>query len=165
MRENGEQLKNYRNQTETSLSNLLGKLEMVDLTLQTLAVTEQPGSPQAVSHDFGRQAVCQAVSRQGDSPPVSRKEVAQVISRLNEQSLMLKQCVNVCTAGMSEASKEAGVSVLHARTFDEARQFIGNVGDVGAGGPPVHVATAEARDKSKQLIGNISLEAARDFFV
>lgn len=164
MRENGEQLKNFRNHTETSLSNLLGKLEMVDLTLQTLSVTEQAGNPQAITHSLGRQAVCQTVSRQGDSLPVNRKEIAQVISRLNEQSLMLKQCVNVCTAGMSEASKEVGTTVLHARAFDEARQFIGNLGEVGAGGPPVHVVNAEARNKSRQVIGNISVEAAREFF-
>lgn len=164
MRANREQMENFRSHTEASLSNLLGKLEMVDLTLQTLAVAEQTGNPQGIAHTLGRQAVCQTVGRQGDSQPVNRKEVAHVISRLNEQSLLLKQCVNVCTASMSEANKEAGVTVLHARTFDEARQFIGNVGDVGAGGPPVHVANAEARDKSKQLIGNISIEAAREFF-
>ena len=130
-------LQAFEASTSASLSNFMGKLEMVDLTLQSLSSAEQA---------------------------ISQQDMAQIISILTEQDRLLKQCVQVCTAGLLESSQKTGTTVLYSRTFDEARQWVGNLGEVGADGPAVKVDHAEARNKSRQAMGNVSVEAARGFF-
>lgn len=48
---------------------------------------------------------------------------------------MLRQCVKVCAAGLAETTAVTGTSVKYAHTFDEALQFVGNIGNVGSRGP------------------------------
>ncbi|KAI1213193.1 uncharacterized protein F4807DRAFT_413235 [Annulohypoxylon truncatum] len=94
---------------------------------------------------------------------VNQIDMASIIAILDDHDRMLKQYVSFCTSALTEVNERTGNSVKYARTFDEARQFIGNMGDVGRGGPATNVEQGEARDRSRQVIGNMSGDVARDF--
>lgn len=72
--------------------------------------------------------------------------------------------MKVCTAGLVETTSATNSTIKYAHTFDEARQWIGNIGDVGIDGPKIDILEAVARDKSKQGIGYVSADFVRDFF-
>lgn len=94
-----------------------------------------------------------------------RQEDTDKISRvLNEHGRVLRLCLQACTSGLRETTARAGTRVKYARTFDEARQVIGNMGNVTGGGPPTAVEYAEARDRSRQFVGDLSEQAAEKFW-
>lgn len=95
---------------------------------------------------------------------IRRSDVAQVVQLLNDQDLLLRQCLRFCMLGLSQTTEKTGTAVRYTQTFDEARQFVGNIGDVGNGGPRTEVDSAQARGKSKMMIGNADGDFGRSFF-
>lgn len=104
---------------------------------------------------------------------VSQADVEVVVSVLNqhgallrEQDTTLKQCLAVAMSSLEAVSSASGKDVDYARTFNKAKQFVGNIGyDVGSGpATSMKIGTAEAGDESRQIIGNVSGSAAGDFF-
>jgi hypothetical protein len=134
--QNRDALQGLETQIATSLSGFTGQIHGLEIALQSLSLA--------------------AVN-------ISKEDVAAVVGVLNDHDRMLKQCLKVCTSALTETTKVAGTSVKYARTFEEAKQFIGNIGDVGKGGPATEVEYGEAGGKSRQVIGNMSADAARYF--
>lgn len=138
MASNQEKFRDFEVQVATTMSSFTGKLQGIELAIQAMTLS----------------ANCE----------IRRSDVAQVVQLLNEQDLLLKQCLKVCTLGLSQTTEKRGTTVKYAQTFDEARQFVGNIGDVGNGGPRTAVESAEARGNSKMMIGNADGDFGRSFF-
>ncbi len=83
---------------------------------------------------------------------------------LNEQGRVLRLCLQSCTGGLEETTAKAGTHVKYAKTFDEAKQVIGTMGNVTAGGGPTVVELAEAHGKSRQAVVEMSEEVAKKFW-
>ena len=138
MGKNQGTLQDLETQITTSLSGFTGQIHGLDIALQSLSLPELT---------------------------ISKKDVDVVVGVLNDHDGMLKQCLKVCTSALAETNwKGAGTSIKYARTFEEARQFIGNMGDIGQSGPLTQLEYAEASGKSRQVVGNMSADVARDFF-
>lgn len=58
-------------------------------------------------------------------------------------------------------TKTTGTGKQSAHTFDEARQFIGNIGDVDSGGTRTDVGHGVARDTPRQVIGNAPIRLCK----
>ncbi|KAI1379055.1 hypothetical protein F4677DRAFT_410421 [Hypoxylon crocopeplum] len=58
----------------------------------------------------------------------SHADIADIVAMLNDQSHMLKQCLEAYTAALAEVIENTGATVKHALTFNESRQFVGNIG-------------------------------------
>lgn len=86
-----------------------------------------------------------------------------LLKRLEEHSQMLKACTQVYEPALRETSSLAGTTVKYKRTFDDAREFTGNI-DFQGDAPPVLVENAEARGRSRMFTGNMSAEAASNFW-
>jgi hypothetical protein len=112
----------------------------------------------------GLQLAMESLSLGGVS--IKKEDVDAVVRVLSEHGKMLEQCLKVCDSGLSETTAASGTKVRYAKVFNEARQFIGNMGNVqfGPGTPAVTVDHAEARDKARQAVGNMSEEAAKVFW-
>lgn len=95
---------------------------------------------------------------------ISQEDVDAVKLVLSEHDRMLRQCLRVCTRALDVTAPVTGTNVQHARVYDEAKQWIGNMGDVGSGGPAVNVVEAEAHGNGRQGIGYMAEAVARDFF-
>lgn len=134
-------------QIASTVSTFMGKIEGIELALQSLTLSDTGTGSVRSEKPVG------AVSEQGKS----------VVDILNEHSFLLKQCLKACASGLAETTNTTGTRVRYACTFDEARQHIGNIGDIQSGGPAVEVDTAEARNKSRQVVGNITADFAKDF--
>lgn len=76
---------------------------------------------------------------------------------LRQQKQILEDCLKVC-AGVSHE-----VRVLRAEASDDSKQFVGNIGKVEPGGPGVNVNELIARDRSRQVAGNIDGASALEF--
>ena len=87
-----------------------------------------------------------------------------VASIMNEHGRVLRLCLQSCTGGLKETTAKAGTHVKYAKTFDEAKQVIGTMGNVTGGGGPTVVELAEAHDKSHQAIVEMSEEVAKKFW-
>ncbi|KAF4459313.1 glycosyl family 43 [Fusarium albosuccineum] len=96
---------------------------------------------------------------------ISPSDVQKAVKVLNNHDRMLKQCLNVCTSALATTTARSGTTVKYARTFAKAKQVVGNVGNVGAGGPATDVEYGEARGDSQQVIGNIEADAALKFLL
>ncbi|ETS76325.1 hypothetical protein PFICI_11712 [Pestalotiopsis fici W106-1] len=131
-----EQINEMETQTVMTLSSLTGKLQGIELALQAFQSTEVA---------------------------IGSNDVTQVLQVLNDHDRMLRQCLKVCTSGLGETAKTTGTTVKYAETLDQARQFIGNIGDVGNGGPETNVEHGQAKNESRQVIGNIDASFARDY--
>lgn len=94
---------------------------------------------------------------------VSKDDVRQVLEKLEEHSQMLKACAQVYEPALKETSSLAGTTVKYKRTFDDAREFTGNI-DFHGSAPTNLVENAEARDRSRMFTGNMSAEAANNFW-
>ena len=95
---------------------------------------------------------------------VRQEDVDSVARVLNEHGRVLRLCLQSCTSGLKETTAKAGTHVKYAKTFDEAKQVIGTMGNVtGAGGPTV-VELAEAHGRSRQAIVDMSEEVAAKFW-
>lgn len=138
MASNQEEFRNFEAQVATTTSSFVGKLQGIELAIQAMKYS----------------AECQ----------ITRSDVSQVVELLNEQDLLLKQCLKVCTLGLSQTIEKGGTAVRYAKAFEEARQFVGNIGAVGSGGPRTEVETARATGKSRQMIGNADGDFGRSFF-
>ena len=94
-----------------------------------------------------------------------RHEGVQNVARvLNEHGRVLKLCLESCRSGLKDVTARGGTQVRYARTFDEARQAIGTMGNVTGCGPPTSVEYAEARNKSMQHVGAMDTESAKAFW-
>lgn len=125
----------------TSLSNLTGKIESLQMVTQALST-----SLQAESVDWYNSN--------------ETNNLRSVVATLGNYELVLKQCLEVHTPALEETSKLNGTTVKWMNSLDEAKQFAGNIGDVGKGGPAVLIEKAEARDRSRNYFGNISGDVA-----
>ena len=76
---------------------------------------------------------------------------------LRSQKLLLEDCLKVCS------SASQGVQVKCAEALDDARHFIGNIGNVEAGGPPVTVEKLIGKDRARQVVGYIDGPSALAF--
>lgn len=139
MTDNQEKLQAFETQVAETLSNLTREIQGLELAVK---------SPEPTTLAISDQNVLRARNDE----------------LLNEHGHMLRECLRVCTAGLEETTAVTGTRVKYALTFDEARQWIGNIGDVSAGGPRIDVEYGVARNKSRQGIGHMSADAAKDFF-
>ncbi len=95
---------------------------------------------------------------------IRQEEVNNVARVLNEHGRVLRLCLQSCTSGLKETTVKAGTHVKYAKTFDEAKQVIGTMGNVTGGGGPTVVELAEAYHKARQFVGEMSEEVAEKFW-
>ena len=95
---------------------------------------------------------------------IRQEDVDNVASILNEHGRVLRLCLQSCTGGLKETTAKAGTHVKYAKTFDEAKQVIGTMGNVTGGDGPTVVDLAEAHGKSRQAIVEMSEEVAKKFW-
>lgn len=81
--------------------------------------------------------------------------------RLLQESL--GQAQRTLSDALDETSALACTTVKYQKTFDQARLLTGNI-DFHGQASTIYVGNAEARGKSRMFIGNMSAEAARDFW-
>lgn len=127
-----------------SLTSLTGQMKGLEIAVQALSTTSQASS----TH----------------SPPEqsSTGEIAKVAQLLQQHDRTLKESLRVYAPALQETSRLAGTTVKHALVLDEAKQHVGNIGVADGGGniPSTLVELAEARDKARQFVGNMSAEVA-----
>ena len=95
---------------------------------------------------------------------IGPEDVQNVAKVLKEHGRVLKLCYESCMSGLKDTNAKSGTQVRSAKTFNEAKQAIGTMGNVTGGGPPTIVEYAEARDKSMQHIGPMDTESAKAFW-
>ena len=95
---------------------------------------------------------------------VRQEDVNDLTRVLNEHGRVLRLCLEFCTLGLEETTAKAGTHLKYAKTFNDAKQAIGAMGNVTGSRPPTAVEYAEARDKSRQFIGNMDGEIAKNFW-
>ena len=132
-----EVLQNLETKITTSVDNFTGQIMGLHTALQSMSVADI-----AIRHE----------------------DVQTVARALNEHERVLKFCLESCTSGLKVTTARAGTQIKYARTFNEARQAIGNMGNITRGGPPTVVDYAEARDKSIQHVGHMDADVAKDFW-
>ena len=93
-----------------------------------------------------------------------QEDVNKFAMILNEHGRVLKLCLESCRSGLQDITARVGTQVKYAKTFDEARQAIGTMGNIMGGGPPTSVEYAEARNKSMQHVGAMDTESAKAFW-
>ncbi|KAK8015585.1 hypothetical protein PG991_008473 [Apiospora marii] len=150
--EDQEKLQLLEAQTATTLGNLTGKVEVLDLVAQTLS---QPG--QAV------ELAAQTAKYVGHV--IADQHIAQVVTMLHEHEELLKHCIKVCAVALSGATAETGARVKYAKAFSDAGRWVGNVGDIGTGDLFVEIGHPETRDIRASLgIGSKFKQAALEIF-
>ena len=82
---------------------------------------------------------------------------------MEQQSIALAACLKSCTVALSSTAQSTGNTFKYARTFDDARQLIGTIGDVRGGGPANTFGTLIAQDRSRQMAGSVEGKVALDF--
>ncbi len=90
----------------------------------------------------------------------SHTEFAHV---MEQQNIALAACLKSCTAALSSTAQSTGNTFKYARAFDDARQLIGTIGDVGGGGSANTFDVLIAQDRSRQMAGSIDGKLALDF--
>ena len=135
--QNREVLQNLETKIATSVDNFTGQIMGLHTALQSISVADVA---------------------------IRQEDVQHVARVLNEHERVLKFCLQSCMSGLRVTTARAGTQVKYARTFNEARQAIGNMGDVTRGGPPTVVDYAEARDRSIQHLGNMDGDVAKAFW-
>jgi hypothetical protein len=91
---------------------------------------------------------------------ITQQDVTAVTQILNEHGKLLKQCLLFCTSAMNAAQpKTDGTYVKYAEAVEQAKQIIGNVGEIRSDAPNVTVDKAKAGGSSFQFIGRMSKEA------
>jgi len=141
VRDNREALQSLETKIVSSISSFAGQAQGLQLAMQSLSL----GS-------------------------ISKDDLeAVVVNALDQQSVMLARCLKLCDSVLRETTIVTGTSVKHAETFDTANQWVGNIGFDGSGGdasgaPAVVVDRLIARNQAFQGAGNMSKEAAKDFF-
>ena len=120
-----------------SISSFTGRLTGLDAALHTLSVC---------------------------SNRISRQDLEDVKGMLDAHGQMLNQCLRVPTNALNVTTAVTGTNAQYAKVYEESRQFIGNIRDVGLGGPGTTVVNAEARGRSKQMVGNMSSDVAKGFW-
>lgn len=97
------------------------------------------------------------------SAGVTNEDVAKVVSILENHEKMLKTCLKVYQPALKETSTLAGTTVKYQNTYDDARLMTGNI-DYAGEAMPVSVEKAEARGQSRMFTGNMSGQAAENFW-
>lgn len=97
------------------------------------------------------------------STTTNRDEVAQGLKVLQEHDQILKKCLQVYQPALKETSDISRTTVKYERAFDKARVAAGNI-DFHGEAPATHVESAVARDQSRIFNGNMSAEAANNFW-
>ena len=146
MENNQEEIRKYHSDVSTSLSGLTGQIQGIQVALQGLGLSDGAMIQSEANYQF-----------------VTRNEAAHALEVLNEHDQALKQCLKFVAGVFPESATKSGVTVGEAMAFNEAKQFIGNVGDV-KGGPDIKVVKMTARDKAWQLTGNMTGDFASNFF-
>lgn len=82
---------------------------------------------------------------------------------LEEHDRFLNLCLRVYEPAIDETSALAGTTVKYQKTFDKARLLTGNI-DFHGQASTIYVGNAEARGESRMFTGNMSAEAARNFW-
>ena len=82
---------------------------------------------------------------------------------MKQQNIALAACLKSCTAALSSTAQSTGNTFKYVRAFDDARQLVGTIGDVGGGGPANTFDVLIAQDRSKQMAGSIDGRLALDF--
>lgn len=119
----------------TSMGSLTGQVESLETTMQS-----HPTQQTSIANQY------QAIGKARSS-----------MTAFGQYAQVLKRCLKtlaLAPALRGTASKRGGTRFTWIRDLDDAKQFAGNVGDVGCGGPAVYVGQAEAKDKSHQYFGS-----------
>ena len=82
---------------------------------------------------------------------------------MEQQNIALAACLKSCTAALSGTAQSTKNTFKYARSFDDARQLIGTIGDVRGGGSVNTFDVLIAQDRSKQMAGSIDGKLALDF--
>ncbi|KAJ3956962.1 hypothetical protein N0V92_006494 [Colletotrichum tropicale] len=90
-------------------------------------------------------------------------EKDKLMGALEEQIKMLTQCARVCMPVLETATKAEGNTVKYAVALGKARQIVGVIGDVKAGGATVAIGQAVAADEARMMAGTVSGEVALAF--
>lgn len=117
-------------------------------------------------HDIGGRLQGLELSMQAftiSSTAAARNDMDEVLKVLKEHNHILKLCLQVYRPGLKETSSLTGTTVKYARAFDTARVATGNI-DFHGEAPATHVESAVASDQARIFSGNISGDAARDFW-
>lgn len=95
---------------------------------------------------------------------IKQEDVENTVRVLKEHGRVLKLCLESCTSGLKETTARAGTQVKYAKSFNDARQAIGTMGNVTGGESSINVEYAEAHDKSMQFVGSMDGESAKVFW-
>ena len=78
-----------------------------------------------------------------------------ISSTIEAQLQSLNECLKVCTVALTDVSKRAGNNFKFVGAMNEARQLVGDIGDVSFVGYGSNVDVMIARDQSRQMGGRI----------
>lgn len=140
VRSNKEALQSLETKMASSINSFTGQMEGLQLAISSLSL---------------------------NSLSIRKEDVDVVLKVLNGHSMMLARCLKFCESGLKETTAATGTAVKHAEAFNKARQWIGNIGVDSTwtpNAPPISLDRAIARDEAIQGVGNMSREAAKDFF-
>ena len=84
-------------------------------------------------------------------------------STIEAQLQSFNECLKLCTVALTDVSKRSGNNFKFVGAMNEARQLVGDIGDVSSVGPGPNVEVMIARDKSRQMGGRIQGSIALDF--
>ena len=84
-------------------------------------------------------------------------EAEQMLNLLNEHDLVLKQCLDFVAKSYErfEEKSDFGVTVIGAQALNDARQFMGNFGNVQSGVPRIKISNMTAKHRARQTAGNM----------
>lgn len=105
----------------TSMGSLTGKIESLQTVMQPLPTPRT------------------SIASRGES---DRK------TRFEQYVQGMKQCLKIRKPVLEDTGKRNRTTFKWIRTLDDAKQFAGNIGDVGSGGPAVYVEQAETKVRS-----------------
>lgn len=97
------------------------------------------------------------------SAKVGKEDVTRVLKLLEEHDRILKTSLQVYQPAFKETSILAGTTIKYERAFDNARVLAGNI-DFQGEAPSTYVESAVASQKARIFNGNMSREAAKEFW-
>jgi hypothetical protein len=106
-------------------------------------------SGQIQGMDISMQAVIAASAQHQQAPQ------QELIQTMEQQNGAIVACLRFCMTALSSTTQSTGNTFNYVRAFDDARQLVGNIGNVTAGGPANTFDVLIAQDRAKQMAGSI----------
>ena len=96
-------------------------------------------------------------------PETSSLRDEALIQNVEQQTIAIASCLKLCTTGLAKRTQSTGNTFKYARALDDARQLLGNIGNVSGGGPANTIDVLLAQDRARQMAGNIDGQVAWSF--